>query len=340
MNENLKPKLNSYLKERLPNFHEILEVEHLSGGACQDNYLLKLQLSHNVIEVVFRTDKGSALFSSLEKEEEFEVAKIAYEKGVLTPKPILLEKDSSYFGSPFYIMEKISGKALGRFVVKDPSLKELRKELPKLLARELSKIHTIKPQDFSNQKLREKLLKGVRLAKELPKNSLDVLRKQVETLEEAHPAMELVLNWLEENTPEVEELVLVHGDFRTGNFMVEPSGLKGILDWEFARFGDRHEDIAWLCMRDWRFGKVNLEVGGFGVREDFYKYYEEFSGKKVSPKSVLFWEVVGNLRWALGTIEQAERHISGKDKGIELASIGRRVTEMEYEAMRLIENAR
>jgi len=121
--------------------------------------------------------------------------------------------------------------------------------------------------------------------------------------------------------------------------MVSPDGLQGIVDWEFAHWGDRHEDISWLCMKDWRFGKLNKEVGGFTDRETFYAEYEKSSGKKVDPRRVTYWEIMGNARWGCGAAGQAERHLSGMDKGIELASIGRRTCEMEFEAMRLIENA-
>ncbi len=166
------------------------------------------------------------------------------------------------------------------------------------------------------------------------------IQKESQNLKEPHPAVELIINWLEDNSPETDEIVLVHGDFRTGNFMVTETEVTGIVDWEFAHFGDRHEDIAWLCMRDWRFGKNNKEVGGFADRKEFYDAYEKFSGISFDPNKVLFWEVMGNLRWAIGSAGQAERHLSGADKGIELASIGRRSCEMEMEAMRLIENAR
>ena len=92
-------------------------------------------------------------------------------------------------------------------------------------------------------------------------------------------------------------------------------------------------------MRDWRFGVIKKEVGGFADRDAFYEAYERHSGVKVDVRRVLFWEVMGNVRWAVGSIQQAERHLSGKDRGIEFASIGRRTGEMEFEMMRLIEHA-
>lgn len=338
-------KLEAYLSEANNNSYLVLRFESLSGGACQDNYLVDLHVGNlfypEIKSLVLRTDKGASLFASLTRAEEFIVTELAHKMGVNTPEPFLLETNPSFLGNPFYLMQRISGKANGRFIVKDPSISELRKNLPSLLAQELSKIHSIKPKDLSLDELRKKLLDGIDLErKNVAERAISELRLQKENLKEPHPAMDLILNWLESNKPDTDEVVLVHGDFRTGNFMVTENQLSGILDWEFAHFGDRHEDIAWLCMRDWRFGKLKLEAGGFAKREVFYKEYEKTIGSAFDPKKVTYWEIVGNLRWAIGSAGQAERHISGADKGIELASIGRRTCEMEWEAMRLIENAR
>ena len=238
--------------------------------------------------------------------------------------------DEAVLGKPFSLLEWVPGKATGRYVVKDRALKDIRKQLPGQLAANLAHIHSVKSDhpelDFLRVPETSPALEGCQ-----------EMRQEVQQLLEAHPAMELALNWLEQNAQPTDQLVLVHGDFRTGNFMVSPEGLHGILDWEFAHFGDRHEDISWLCMRDWRFGKLNLEAGGISSRTEFYEAYEKASGARVDPNQVRYWEVMGNLRWAVGAAGQAERHLSGKTRGIELAAIGRRVGEMEYEMLRLIE---
>ncbi len=334
--EELKKTLEPWLKGHFQSAVKIYDVIPLSGGACQENSLLELDVedgprkgSHRL---VLRSDRGSSLFSSLNRKQEFEVARAAFEAGTKTPEPFFYEMDEAVLGKPFSLMEWIPGKATGRYIVKDNSLKEVRKTLPDSLAEHLAHIHSVKSGtkglDFLNMPEESPALEGCK-----------EMRSEMNKLQEAHPAMELALNWLELNAYGTDELVLVHGDFRTGNFMVSPEGLHGILDWEFAHFGDRHEDISWLCMRDWRFGKLNLEAGGISKREDFYAAYEKHSGIKVDPEKVRYWEVMGNLRWAGGAAAQAERHLSGKTKGIELASIGRRVAEMEYEMLRLIENA-
>ncbi|MCE9500913.1 MAG: phosphotransferase family protein [Leptospira sp.] len=342
----LKTKLESYFGEKLRGKSEIPDLQSLSGGggACQDNYLLDLNVESGdfsgVHKLVLRTDKGGSLFSSLSKSEEFGVCQMAHNAGVKTPKPFLLETNTSVIGNPFYTMERISGKANGRFIVKDPSLGRIRKNLADELASNLSKIHTVSPDACKDPALNNRLNRHkAGDPRGVANSAVADMRSEIENLKEPHPAIELVANWLEKEAPETDRIVLVHGDFRTGNFMVSPNGLEGIIDWEFAHWGDRHEDISWLCMRDWRFGKLNKEAGGFADRFEFYEAYEKHSGIKVDAAKVTYWEVMGNLRWAIGSAGQAERHISGKDKGIELAAIGRRTSEMEMEAMRLIENA-
>jgi aminoglycoside phosphotransferase (APT) family kinase protein len=319
---------------------KIQEIYHLSGGACQDNYSIKLLLEGKSgateKEIVLRTDKGGSLLSSLSKKDEFRVAELAYKAGVKTPEPIILEENTSVIGAPFFLMSKISGKANGRYIVKDSELNDYRKNgMVSDLARNLALLHTVKPDSVSDQNLKDKL--KMTDISSYAMSSVNELHISLNELPEAHPAIEFSLNWLEKNRPTIDSIVLVHGDFRTGNFMITKDGLQGILDYEFAHWGDRHEDIAWLCMRDWRFGKLNKEVGGFGDRSDFYEAYTKTAKISVDPKKVTYWEIMGNIRWAIGSAQQAERHLSGKDKGIELASIGRRTAEMEWEAMRLIE---
>lgn len=336
--QEFKEILQDWLSLKFQRQCNILELKPLSGGACQENSLIVVKfLDNNQIQkFVYRSDKGSALFASLPREYEFLVAKIAYEKGVKTPKPYFLEDTGSITGKKFYIMEALQGKTDVRFLIKDPILNTVRSKILEELVENLSKIHSIKLDDNLDFLLK---IYNRKHSFHPAKIAYEEMKTEIEKLDEPHPAMYLVLNWLEENLPVVEELCLVHGDFRTGNFMVSENGLEGILDWEFAHIGDPYEDLSWICLRDWRFGQIKKEVGGFAERKQFYELYQKYTNKEVNEKSMLFWEVMGNLRWAVGTIGQAERHLQGKTRGIELASIGRRTAEMEYEMMRLIEHA-
>ena len=160
-----------------------------------------------------------------------------------------------------------------------------------------------------------------------------------------HPAFELAFRWLRRNLPPSGEPRLVHGDFRIGNVIFGPEGLRSVLDWEIAHICDPMEDLAWVCVRAWRFGNDDLPVGGVGRREDLWKAYEAAGGNKVDPAAAIWWEVFGNLRWGIITIMQSRGFLDESSRKklspgaqLELAAIGRRTAETEWELLNLIEN--
>lgn len=327
-------KLQAFLALKTGSLAEIAEFRQLSGGACQDNYLLHLKAGALDEKLVLRTDKGGSLLGSLTRPQEYQVIEKAVAAGVLTPSVKWLSEDTSIFGHPFYLMQKIEGTANPRDILKNKKIDF--KKLAADVATNLGKIHSIRYASAVLPFLDHKIKQN---STEISTAAIAQCRKLLDELPGGYPGIELCLNWAEANAPVTDELVLCHSDFRSGNFMVADGNLTGILDWEFAHWGDRHEDIGYLRMRDWRFGKIKNEIGGFAAPEDFYPHYEKATGVKLDPEKIRYWEVMGNIRWAIGAAQQGERHLSGKDKGIEFASIGRRVAEMEFEAMRLIEAA-
>ncbi len=153
-----------------------------------------------------------------------------------------------------------------------------------------------------------------------------------------HPAFELAFRWLRERVPRGDERVVVHGDYRIGNVIFGTDGVRAILDWELAHIGDPMEDLGWICVRSWRFGSDDKPVGGIGTREELFHAYEDAGGITVDAERVRFWEVLGNLKWAIITIMQAKTHLDGQVKSVELASLGRRTAEVELELLNLMES--
>ena len=134
--------------------------------------------------------------------------------------------------------------------------------------------------------------------------------------------------------------MLVHGDFRTGNYLADESGVTAILDWEGAHLGDPIEDLGWVCVKSWRFGAIDKPAGGFGSREELWAAYERAGGARVDPARAHWWEVFGTVRWGVICLTQAWRHLSGSVKSMELASIGRRAVETEVDLLQLLKEAR
>jgi hypothetical protein len=130
--------------------------------------------------------------------------------------------------------------------------------------------------------------------------------------------------------------VLVHGDFRLGNLIVGPEGLRAVLDWELTHLGNPAEDLGWLCVKAWRFG-AQQPVAGVGSREDLLAAYREAGGADISVAELRWWEVLGTLRWGVICMTQAWAHLSGAHRSVELAAIGRRVCEQEWDLLLLLD---
>ena len=165
------------------------------------------------------------------------------------------------------------------------------------------------------------------------------LRGQLDALNNAQPVFELALSWLDRRKPApIAEPVLVHGDYRTGNYLADESGVTAILDWEGAHLGDPVEDLGWLCVKSWRFGSVDRPAGGFGSREELWRAYERAGGGAVEPRRAHWWEVFGTVRWGIICHTQAWKHLSGSLKSMEMAAIGRRAVETEVDLLQLLKN--
>ena len=331
--------VEALLSERTSGEVKVRDLQPLVGGACQDNYRLELSFSTGELQgdrrMALRSDARKSLPGSLLRRDEFQVIGAAVAAGVRTPAARWFTEGLVRPGAGAYFLDWAEGEAIGRRVVKHPELQAARETLPEALAAELAKIHTVtrtSALDLDLDRGRPRPGGGGPAAA-----ALVFARAMADEMKEPHPAIELALRWLTDHAPGGEEETLVHGDFRTGNFLVTPQGLSAVLDWEFARFGDPMEDVGWLCVRDWRFGQLQLPAGGLARRERFYEAYARASGRAVDPRKVHWWEVMGNVRWGVGSVMQGERYLSGEESDLELIAIARRAVEMEYEALRLIE---
>ncbi|KXK22477.1 MAG: aminoglycoside phosphotransferase [Chloroflexi bacterium OLB15] len=303
----------------------------LAGGASREMVLLTLTIDGVTAKYVLRRDPPTQMNEqSLTRAQEFEVMSAAYDAGVRVAKPRWLCEDPAVLGSPFFIMDYVEGMGIGRKVVAAPELAEARAALPRQMAEELAKIHALSIEDFD-------FLPAPRPGHSSARDAIAMCYEVLDTLQVFNPAIEAALRWAERNAPAVETWSFVHGDFRIGNLLVNETGLAAVADWEFCHVGDPDEDIGYPCMRDWRFGMGHLRFAGVSDRETFLQAYEAASGRKVNRDSVDFWEILGNIRWGVICLAQANRHLSGRESSVELASIGRRSAEMQLETLRLIQ---
>lgn len=313
---------------------EIELLQPMAGGTSRDTWQIKAEVKGEVHSLVLRRDLATTMIEkALLRDQEFLVIQAAYGSGVSVPKPRWYCIEPCILDAPFMLMDFVEGTAIGKQVVELPELADARQAIPTQMGEQLAKIHNI---DVTKHQLSflSTPAKGLSPAQE----AIAQLRAALTQLNVYNPVFEFGLRWAQQHAPTCEKPTLVHGDFRIGNFLVANKGLNGIVDWEFCHMGDPAEDLAWPCVRDWRFGNGALALGGIAAnREPFIEAYEKASGRKIDRKTIDFWEILGNLRWAVTCLAQANRHLSGGDTSVELASLGRRSAEMQLEMLRLIE---
>jgi aminoglycoside phosphotransferase (APT) family kinase protein len=220
----------------------------------------------------------------------------------------------------------VEGESRPRALARKDELGDLRARMLPALGAALARIHTLDVEGLPP------------LPRSPAKAQLELCRRMLDLAPRPRPVLELALRWLagrEAELPRREQLV--HGDFRNGNFIATQEGLEAVIDWEYAHLGDPLEDIGFLCMRAWRFGADEREVGGIGDRAELYSAYAGAGGEPVEPERVRFWEVAGNLKWGALCQLRALEHIEGRQRSVELAAIGRRVTETELDLLELLD---
>lgn len=331
--------LEQFIGERSGAVVRVSAMSVLPGGASRKIYAFTLEglAGPSSRALVLRMDPPQSPVPG-HAVDEFALLAAAYDAGVSVPRVYWRGSAADGLGAGFIVMDRVGGEALGRHLLREPRYASARAALPAQLARELARIHAI---DLEDPRLRE-LCHNSRQSQQQG-SSLAVLHSFERLLaslpDYPQPVLQLCARWLERNQPPQSRQSVVHGDFRVGNVMFDEHGLTSVLDWELAHVGDPVEDIGWLSVRAWRFGADDKAVGGLCSRERLWALYEQESGCAVDPAAARYWEILGNWRWAAICILQAARHNCGDYPDVELASIGRRVAEVEQELLNLLEEA-
>ena len=282
----------------------------LAGGASRELHGFDVLVDAERIELVLRADP-EGLEEPEARAREFAVLRTAHEAGVAVPTPHWLTA-----GSTGIVMQRLEGEAIARRILRDERFATARERLVDDVARAAAGIHAAPVPDGLE-------VMGAAAA-------VEDLQQRLEAYGEPHPALELGLRWCREHLPPEREPVLVHGDLRLGNLMVDEGGLVGVLDWELSHAGDPVEDLGWMCLRAWRFGHDGQPALGLGSREQLLGAYAAAGGGEVTLDELRFWEILGNVRWGVICVMQAQRG------GLEHLTIGRRACEPEWDLLGLL----
>lgn len=298
----------------------IEELHRLSGGASRETWAFNAVVGPVRHDLVLQRERPGGTRTGGGMAVEADLLAAAARAGVPVPGVVVTDRSGVDLGAPWLVAERVAGETIPRRLLRDEEFAAARPVLARQAAAALAAVHRIDHAAVQGLDRPDQLVQ---------------FRDVLDVLGEPHPAFELGFRWLADRRPAPTGDGVVHGDFRTGNLVVGPDGLRAVLDWELAHLGDPAEDLGWFCARAWRFGSP-LEAGGFGTVEELLEGYAEAGGATIDEPTLRWWQALATLKWGVMCVVQAGTHLSGLSRSVELAAIGRRTAECEEDLLALV----
>ncbi|MEO6928225.1 MAG: phosphotransferase family protein [Casimicrobiaceae bacterium] len=311
----------------------ILDCRRLPGGAIQQNFVLDVDIRDGpwsaLRRVVLRADSPSNVGASRTREQEYALLVAAFEAEIIVPRPLGLHCADAAWPA-FMLMTYVDGEASGPRLTR--AVVAPRRELLAAIGANLANVHRMR----ATESLRALLGEAPPLpTRDLIASYRDSIAQWQAQTGDSRPVLLWTLRWLAARLPSAETAVLVHRDYRVGNLLVDGERLTATLDWEFAGWGNPCEDLGWFCAPCWRFARRDLEAGGLGDIADLLRGYNQQAGTAHAAGELHFWQVLGQLRWAVIALQQALRFVHAKERSLELALTGRMLPELEWQLLHM-----
>lgn len=335
----LEPRIEAYLATKLPDVTDIAvrNLFRIPGGQSRETWSFDASWREDgkPIErgMILRRDPDASLLEANDG-LEYRVMEAVGAHGIPAPQMYWLEDDPSHLDRPFCMMARIDEcEASPQKVLLAPRMFPVRQQIAGQFVEILARIHHLDWRAAGLDFITPPASESACGLAEIERWEEIVVRESLDP----QPVLRAAFRWMRRHQPKpAERIVLIHADYRTGNFLAHPSGeIRGILDWEMTHLGDPLEDVGWACIRPWRWMGNEL-IGGLLDRSDFYRKYEAASGFTVDEESVRFWEVLGNVKLAAIFLTGGRSYCEGRTHSPMMAFLGRNVQRLELEIMDLM----
>lgn len=292
----------------------VSELHQLTGGASRETW----SFTAGGEELILRRDPPRRPGQPGAMRREADAMRACTRAGLRAPE-VLLDDDGSRLGTTGLVMRRVPGETIARRILRDDEYAAARRVLVRELAEFLAGLHALDPDEVPGSETPDAM----------------AVWDKYQRLDQRSAVFERTHDWLLEHRPPHTADALIHGDLRMGNVIVDHDGLAAVIDWELIHRGDPHEDLAWLCLKAWRFGLPH-EVGGLGSIDELIAAYEAAGGRSIDRATLRWWLVAKTLTWGVGCMLQADTHLSGRVRSVDLAAVGRRTAEQEWDLIELL----
>ncbi len=306
MSDDITSRLETYLAKKLdqPGLR-VSDLARIAGGASRETYRFRARYGDVERALILRRDPPASLIET-DRTTEFRAYQAFHRLGLPVPEPVALELDGAALERPFFVMEEITGCEVASILTPDPYAahrETIGKQFWSVLG-QIAKadVAAIGLSDFD----------GAREPNDAWRHEVARWEKVIDEDErEPQPIAHAAIRWLKRNPPPpAQKIGVVHGDYRTGNFLFNAAGeIRAILDWEMAHLGDPLEDLGWALDPLWAHGDPSRPAGLI-ARADAIRIWEATSGLKADPKALAWWETFASLKglaiWISAACEYAE----------------------------------
>jgi aminoglycoside phosphotransferase (APT) family kinase protein len=243
--------------------------------------------------------------------------------GIPMPALFWLELDPAVLGMPFYAMERIEG-AVPSPMARQPFGDDDAAMIGEQFVAILAAVHAL---DWRTMDLDVSIAPSTEDPTAAALAQVDRWQQFYEssTIREV-PAIRAALAWARNNVATSDRLVLCHGDYRTGNYLLRDGDIVGVLDWELAHVGDPVDDLAWAALPAFR-GRSTL-VGHMLSQQEFLHIYQRLTGVEVSAEALRFWTVINHVKAASIFLRGTRAFEDGRSNDLRLAMLGHRSTQL------------
>lgn len=294
--------LVAWLTEEVGSAVEIGEVRRTSAGFSRENWVFAATWNGERHELIARRDPVGSV---LDTDREVETAVLQAMAASNVPVPLLrwVDLEGRRLGRPAIVMDVVAGVCDG-FVLNGALPIERRTDIAERMYDHLAHIHQA---DWHALGLGAVLTDpGDRAALA----AVDDWEQQLHDVQrDPEPELAYVIAWLREHAPPNERTVLVHGDFKPGNVLLDGDEVSAVLDWETAHLGDPHEDLGWVTNP--------LRAGEHRIPEvwepaHLLDRWSRTTGWPVDHDAVRWWQVLANVKLSVIVLRGLGAFVDGR----------------------------
>ncbi len=305
--------MQRFIAEQTGNGAEVRDLKRIPGGFSYETWTFDAAWRdaggrHDERLILRRAPRGGVL-EPYDASKEFRILRALEGSQVPAPRALWVEASGSVLGTSFYVMEFVAGEIPSAFDKQLPP--EQRSAMHRAYTDTLAALHSL---DWAASGLG---FLGVPEPGDDPAGlELDRCAELLDRIAlRPYPALREVIEWLREHRPRCPQLVLVHDDYRMGNFIWRDGRIVALLDWERAFIGDPMADVA--------FSRLAALAGWCSIRGAMAERYQQRSGIAVDEQRVAYYEILENLKATLVGLTGLCAFAQGRTSDLRLVQIGR-----------------